>query len=57
MGPGELLARLESVVGRLEAIGADHETRLRVLEGRMLYAMGAVAVTLAAVPVLLHFVN
>lgn len=50
MDQGELLARLESCVERLEAIGADHETRLRTLEQRMWYAMGVIAVVLAAAP-------
>ena len=50
MGTGELLARLESVVERLEAIGADHETRLRSIEQRMWYAMGVVALVLVAAP-------
>ncbi len=54
-------------MGRLEHIGADHEDRLRaledqpledrlrVLETRQVYAMGAIGVVLVLIPVLLHF--
>lgn len=50
MDQGELLARLEAVVDRLENIGADHETRLRTLESRMWYAMGVIGLILVAAP-------
>ncbi len=50
MSPAELLTRLETVVERLEAIGADHETRIRTLESRMWYATGVVALILVAAP-------
>lgn len=50
MSPAELLARLESVVDRLEAIGADHETRIRTLEQRMWYATGVIGLILVAAP-------
>ena len=50
MDQGELLARLESVVDRLESIGSDHEARIRSIERNMQYAMGVVAVILAAAP-------
>lgn len=50
MDQGELVARLESCVDRLEKIGEDHEARLRTIESRMWYAMGVVAVILAAAP-------
>lgn len=47
---GELVARLEECVKRLENIGADHESRIRSIEQRMLYAMGAIGLVLAAAP-------
>ena len=50
MAQGDLITRLESCVVRLEQIGADHETRLRTIEQRMWYAMGMVALILAAAP-------
>ncbi len=50
MGQAELVARLESCVDRLEVIGADHEERLRTIESRMWYAMGAIALILVAAP-------
>lgn len=45
-----LVARLEECVKRLEKIGADHETRIRTLEQRQLYAMGVIGLILAAAP-------
>jgi hypothetical protein len=46
----KILARLETIVDRLEVVLADHEARLRKLEDRMAYAAGVVALILVAAP-------
>jgi hypothetical protein len=53
---GELLARLETVVDRLETLLADHETRLRSLEQNRWKLAGAFGLAVFLIPIGIHLV-